>query len=275
LGTFSQDGQQIPQLQAINLAASLASHTHTVVFTNPPLSYSPTMESGLNLLGGLTGVTGSNTITTAVAAHFNSFLPLQYQLGQQPISTVNVTSKDHQSVTSFQLNAGTASAVTLNPPFTSLDANTPNPTNTLVGLGSIDQSLAWILSPPSNKISLSSGGTITLNYPDTLVSLSEAFRPDLTGSAVIDIQGNVQSIRGGTATGLVLNDSGNLNLVKFLSVKNSTIVGQPVSHLQIANRSNTSVLTPSRTVGNRNNVKVDKKLQPIGPISLTGDLPGD
>ena len=32
---------------------------------------------------------------------------------------------------------------------------------------------------------------------------------------------------------MVLNDNGNLNLVKFASVSNSTIVGQPVSHLQM------------------------------------------
>jgi hypothetical protein len=68
-----------------------------------------------------------------------------------------------------------------------------------------------------------------------------------------------------------LNDTGNLNLVKFQSVQNSTIVGQPVSHLQIPIRSKVIVLTPSRTVGTRNGVTVDKTLQQIGPISQTGD----
>ena len=60
-------------------------------------------------------------------------------------------------------------------------------------------------------------GTFTFDYPDALTGLSESFRPDLVGSALIDIQGTVQSIRGGTATGMVLNDTGNLNLVKFNS----------------------------------------------------------
>ena len=73
--------------------------------------------------------------------------------------------------------------------------------------------------------------------PIALAGLSETFRPDLVGSALIDIQGTVQSIRGSTATGLVLNDTGNLNLVKFKSVTYSTIVGQPVGHIQIRERS--------------------------------------
>jgi hypothetical protein len=272
LGSYQNVGAQ--QVQAINLAASLASTTHEVVFANPPTSYSPTSESGLTLLGGLTGIPGSNTIETAVAALFNSLVPTQYQLGQQPINTVNVTTQDHQSVASYQLTAGSASAVTLNPPFTPLVSNMPDPTQPGAALGSIDQSLAWILSAPANgktKISLSSGGNVTLTYPNQLVTLSEAYRPDLANSAVIDIQGNVQSIRGGSATGLVLNDTGNLNLVKFSSVTNSTIVGQPVSHLQIQKRSKVIVLTPSRTVGARNGVTVDSKLQQIGPISQTGD----
>jgi hypothetical protein len=272
LGSYQTGEPQ--QIQAINLSASLASPTHQLVLASPSTSYSPTAESGLTLLGGLTGIPGSNTVETAVAALFNSLVPNQFQLGQQPINTVNVTTTDHQSVASYKLTAGSASAVTLNPPFTPLNSNMPGPTQPGAALGSIDQSLAWILSSPSNgttTISLSSGGKITLTYPDQLVSLSEAYRPDLAGAAVIDIQGNVQSIRGGSATGMVLNDTGNLNLVKLSSVRNSTIVGQPVGHLQIPHRSKVIVLTPSRTVGSRNGVTLDSKLQPIGPISLTGD----
>jgi hypothetical protein len=270
LGSYQTGAPQ--QVQAINLTASLASHQ--LVLASPSTSYAPTAESGLTLLGGLTGIPGSNTVETAVAALFNSLVPNQFQLGQQPINTVNVTTTDHQSVASYQLTAGSASAVTLNPPFTPLNSNMPGPTQPGAALGSIDQSLAWILSSPSNgttTISLSSGGKITLTYPNQLVSLSEAYRPDLAGAAVIDIQGNVQSIRGGSATGMVLNDTGNLNLVKLSSVRNSTIIGQPVSHLQIAHRSKVIVLTPSRTVGTRNGVTLDSKLQPIGPISLSGD----
>ena len=96
----------------------------------------------------------------------------------------------------------------------------------------------------------------------------------------IDIQGDVQSFRGGSANGLILNDTGNLNLVKLHSLTNSTIVGQPVSHLQIQNRSHVIVVTPSRTItgafgatknDGRNGVKVDTSLNPIGPLSLPHD----
>jgi hypothetical protein len=101
--------------------------------------------------------------------------------------------------------------------------------------------------------------------------LSESFRPDLVGSALIDIQGSVQSIRGGTAKGLVLNDSGNLNLVKFQSVADSTIVGQPIGHIQFLKRSHILILTPSRTAAGRNGVTVDPSLSQIGPLSQPND----
>ena len=55
------------------------------------------------------------------------------------------------------------------------------------------------------------------------------------------------------------------------SKPNSTIVGQPVSHLQIQKRSHVTVLTPSRTAGGRNGVTVDSSLNPIGPLSQTND----
>ena len=146
------------------------------------------------------------------------------------------------------------------------------PTQPGPALGSIDQSLALVAgaSNGTNTIDTQSG-TLTLDYPDLLTALSESFRPDLAGTAVIDVQGTVQSIRGSTATGLVLNDTGNLNLVKFGRVTNSTIVGQPVSHLEIGSRSNVTVLTPSRTVGGRNGVTVDPSLKPIGPLSQPND----
>ncbi len=163
-------------------------------------------------------------------------------------------------------------ALTQNGSYTTVQTSPPIPTQPGAALGSIDQSLAGVLgaSNGTNKI-LTSSGTLTLDYPDLLTGLSAAFRPDLTSSALIDIQGDVQSIRGSSATGAVINDNGNLNLVKFASVSSSTIVGQPVSHLQIKNRSHVTVLTPSRTAGGRNAVTVDAKLNPIGPLSQTND----
>ena len=111
-----------------------------------------------------------------------------------------------------------------------------------------------------------------------MTGLSEAFRPDLTGSALIDIQGDVQSVRGGSATGMVLNDNGNLNLVKFASVSNSTIVGQPVEpppdpETLARTVSSSRPHSVADTPAGRNGVTVDTSLNPIGPLSQTNDGP--
>ena len=89
----------------------------------------------------------------------------------------------------------------------------------------------------------------------------------MVGAALIDIQGTVQSIRGNTANGMVLNDTGNLNLVKFRFRDDSTIVGQPIGHIQIQETlKHVSILTPSRTAAGRNGVTVNKSLNQIGPL---------
>ena len=200
--------------------------------------------------------------------HFDSFEPTQSQLGLQSIDAVAV----NRSKLSYKFSAGTPAALTQNGAYATVQTAPPIPTQPGAALGSIDQSLA-LVAGASNGTNLirTSFGSLTLDYPDLLTALSEAYRPDLTSSALIDIQGDVQSIRGASATGMVLNDNGNLNLVKFASVSNSTIIGQPLSHLQIINRSHVMILTPSRTAGGRNGVLVDKGLQPIGPLSQTND----
>ena len=77
-----------------------------------------------------------------------------------------------------------------------------------------------------------------------------------------------------TANGMVLNDTGNLNLVKFTTITNSTIVGQPVGHIAVAHRNNDTILTPTRDLANptRNFVTVVGNLRQIGPLSLSGDV---
>jgi hypothetical protein len=146
--------------------------------------------------------------------------------------------------------------------------------------GSIDQTLALVTSftPPTGTTSgtntvSTEKDTYTFNYPNPLVGLTETFRPDLYGSALIDIQGTVSSIRGRSATGMVMNDTGNLNLVKFGSVTNSTIIGQPIGHIQFGKRSQVSILTNKRTAGSRNGVKIEKHLKVIGPLSQPNDVP--
>lgn len=267
---------QSNQLQMINLTTSLETGVAQPQGSAQP--YTPT--AGFTLLGGLTGLPGSNNLYAAVAATFNSFQPVLTQLGIQAIGTANTHTIPGQGThLSNQFSTGASTALIQKGAYTNIVPNPLYPNQPGPALGSVDQSLALVAgaSGGTNTVNLyaagssSSDGTLTLDYADPLVGLSSSFRPDLTGSALIDIQGNVESIRGGSATGVVLNDNGNLNLVKFASVTNSTIVGQPVSHLQIANRSNLTVLTPSRTVAGRNGVTVDSSLAPIGPLSQTND----
>jgi len=134
-------------------------------------------------------------------------------------------------------------------------------------------------------VSLSQRGTITLNTADPISDLSESFRPELNGSAaagtgpaLIDVQGNIQSLRGLTANGLVLNDTGYLNLIKTGQLSNSTILAQPIGHVQTppAQRTNDVLLisTDNRDFGKRGGVNtLVANLYQIGPLSLTNNSP--
>ena len=71
------------QLQMIDIAASLAAGTAQVPVQPgqlpPPGSYTP--PAGFSLVGGLTGLPGSNQVYPTIAATFNSFQPNVTQLG--------------------------------------------------------------------------------------------------------------------------------------------------------------------------------------------------
>jgi hypothetical protein len=259
------------QLQMINLTASLQTGTAQPQDSVQP--YNPT--AGFTLLGGLTGLPGSNNLYATVAATFNTFQPNLTQLGIQTVGTGRaLTIPGTGTIFSNAFSTGTSTALTQKGAFFNVPTNQPGPP-----LGSIDQNLAIVSGAANgtNTVSLytagssTSSGSITLNYADALTALSQSFRPDLAGSALVDVQGNVQSVRVSSATGLVFNDSGNLNLIKFGNVTNSTIIGQPVSHVQITSRSDVTILTPTRTVDGRNGVTVDKTLQQIGPLSQPND----
>jgi hypothetical protein len=265
LGSF-----QTNQLYAINLTASLQTGVAQPATGNPS-AFTPPPQ--FTLLGGLTSSPGTNIVFATVAAHFDTTQPDMTQLGIQAVSTASVgTVKGQGSVLNNQLSALASTSVKQFGQFVNIPAVQPATGPPAQALGSIDQTLALVTSAGGGANTLTTEtGKITLIYPNVLAGLSETFRPDLVGSALIDIQGTVQSIRGGTVDGMVLNDTGNLNLVSFQSVTNSTIVGQPVSHLQIGKRSHVIVLTPSRTVHGRNGVTVDKGLNRIGPLTQPND----
>jgi hypothetical protein len=265
------------QLELINLPASLGAGVAKPISDKvAPFS----VPAGFTLLGGLTGVPASNTVYATVAAHFNSFQPDEFQLGIESVNTVLVRRKPGDgTATSFGFSPVAQTAIKEQGAFVNVVPDPTVVTQPGPALGSVDHKLALGLgaSGGTNTInlyepsSLSPAGSIVLNYGDPVVALSANFRPNLTGSALVDIQGNVQSFRGGDARGLVLNDTGNLNLVKFVHMDSATIVGQPVGHIQIKDRSNVSILTPTRTVDGRNDVQVNHGLSQIGPLFQTGD----
>jgi hypothetical protein len=282
------------QLQMIDVAKSLAAGTAL-----PPVSnVSPyTPPAGVSLVGGLTGVVGTAQVYATVAATFNTLQPSVTQLG---LLTVGATSTTPNPSGGLVLNfkIGTVS----NQPFLSHGAFTPvnpadNPQLIGVPLGSFDSSLALnaIGTNPENPpqttntvsllgpISLTNRGMIKLNINDPITDLSEAYRPDLTGStangtgpALVDVQGNIQSLRGLTANGLVLNDTGYLNLIRMGKISNSTILAQPIGHVLTpgSDRINTTLLSSNnRAFRTRGGVTLVAGLKEIGPLSLTNDTP--
>ncbi len=248
------------QLQMIDVAASLSNGVATRPADNLS-NYTP--PGGFTMLPGLSGLPASNRVYDLTAALFNSFTPTQFNLGLLTVETSQGTPTSTGGLLlTHQFSTISEKAFTQNGTFVPI----PNPTDPGLGtsMGSIDRSLAVNTAGTKpntiqlyGQVSLTRRGTITLNYPDQLTDLSESFRPDLAGTAIIDVQGNIQSFRGLSANGLVLNDTGNLNLVKTGLLTNSTIIGQPVGHIQtpLNNRSNVLILSSARVVHDRNGVR--------------------
>jgi hypothetical protein len=271
------------QLQMLDVQSSLAAGT-LVAPLGDPAAYTP--PAGLSLLGGVTGLPASNQVYNTVAAPFNALQPLDKQLGFLNVATTSSRPLLNGGQDLFYKFATTQQkAFTKNGAFVPIPAG--NPDRTAVALGSVDRSLAVNTvgtdkdgDPVPNtvnlfgQISFVGRGSIVLDYPNQLSDLTESFRPDLAGNVLIDVQGNVQSIRGTDASGLVINDAGNLNLVAFQRMTNSTIVGEPVSHIHIQRRNNVSISSTARTVGGRNGVTFVPNLQEIGPLSQTHNRPG-
>src|SRR5262249_19366983 len=142
-----------------------------------------------------------------------------------------------------QLSESSRSAVKLNGQYVNVNSG-QLPTNPAIG--SVYHSIALdtgvsngvnviqLLAPSS----ISSVGTLKLQDSNLVPGLSPSVHPGLVGSALIDVQGNIQSFRALDATGMVLNDIGQLNLAKIATTSDSTIIGEPVAHLQMPHRTN-------------------------------------
>jgi hypothetical protein len=281
---------QINELQMINLPASLQTgHAVGLDSTAPFVAQAQVFG-----LGGVTGVAGSNDLYATLGAHFSTLQPTDYQLGIGAIGTVVVNATPVGTATTLsgasttiynvspltpQFSVISRTGLLTNGNYTTIQVN-PIPPDQIGGaLGAVDQNLALDtgVSGGHNTLklyapsSLSSRGTIRLAYGNLLTGLSESFRTDLGGPALIDVQGNIQSVRSTTADGMFLNDTGNLATVKIQHINNSTIVGQPVSHLDFNSRTNTNVFTSARLAGNRNGATQVFNIQPIGPLSSSNN----
>ena len=287
------------RLQEIDIPLSLAAGTAQLPVNEPgyppPANYTP--PAGFSLVGGLTGLVGTNQVYPTVGASFNSFQPGVNQLGLLTAAT-SITATNPSGGLVLVRQFSTVSEKAIQPGGAYVQVPSPNPPLTGVGLsqGSVDSSLALntIVGTPGQytntvsllgPVSLDQRGTITLDATDPITDLSESFRPELNGSAaagtgpaLIDVQGNIQSVRGLTANGLVLNDTGYINLIRTGQLSNSTILAQPIGHINTppSHRTNDVLLisTNNRDFGKRGGVNtLVANLYQIGPLSLTNNSP--
>jgi hypothetical protein len=247
--------------QLINLTASLAQGQAVAIGS----AFTPSNE--FTFAGGLTGVAGENTVYATGSAFFNTQTPNLIDAGVMAISVPR----------SGKLSESSRTALKSNGSFIVTGSQTTPPVFPFQGIGSIDQSLALLtglsndgrnivtLYSPSN---LSAQNAIFLNDPHQLTDLSESFRPDLVDTSLLDIQGNLQSLRATSAQGFVMNVEGYANLVKIPRTSDSTFVADPFAHAQMPHRSNVTIISSPRSVHDRNGVTVENNLQPIGPLSL-------
>jgi hypothetical protein len=253
--------------QLIDVTASLA--TGKAV----PIGGAFSPQNEFTFAGGLAGIAGQSTLYATGSGFFNTQTPNLTQAGAMAINISATGGLSESSRAAIKNNNGS---------FVNTGPSGTTPVFPFGGLGSIDQNLALLtgVSNGKNNVSLynpsteARAGTITLNDANPLSDLSESFRPNLVDSALIDIQGNLQSLRATSAQGLVLNVEGYANLVKIKRTSDSTFVALPFAHAQMPHRSNVTILSSARSVNERNGVTVNTSLQPVGPLSLpTPGLP--
>ncbi len=241
----------------IDLTKSLA--TGSAVAIGAP--YSP--KNHFFLSGAATGVPAKPVLYLGGTAAFISATPDQVQNGVLAATYQNGNLTEQ---TRGQLTQPASVAA-------------PNPTSIPRALGSVEENLALDTGVQNgvnvvqlySATSLAHIGTITLKDPNLLTDLSGSFHPELAGTALVDVQGNLRSFRSLKANGLVVNDNGFLNLVQINSLANSEVIGQPVGHTRIHMRNNVLILSADRVVGIRGGVFTVPNLLPVGPLTLPRD----
>lgn len=249
----------------IDVGASLASGNAVTIGS----AYSPERE--FEPTGGLAGIPGSETIYSIGAARFDAFRPDTTLTGVLAMDTTGRIRETSRTVVS-------SPASLANPQLPGFARLNPNR-----ALGSVEQRLGIITGATNagttvtlyNARTLAVEETIVLQTSNTITGLSESFHPELLDTALVDVQGDVRTFQANQAEGLALNVSGALNLVYIHRAKDSTIVGRPVEHVEIALRDNVTILSTARDVDNnstdgdtRGGVTIVRNLRPLGPLSL-------
>ena len=248
-------------IQPINLAQSLASG----LAVPSGAAFSPTREFAL--AGSITGVPGVGNLFALGSAFLDTSQPNIKQAGILSISpgVTRFTEANRtvltNSLTGLTLPAGPNNGVA---------------GNTSIALGSLNSFLALVTGVTNgvnviklfNPTGLGSQGSFNLADANALSGLSQSFHPELTDSALIDVQGNIQTFTAKSATGMVLNDAGNFDQLTIDNASNSTVIGLPFAHVNIPVRNNVVIATNSRLVGTRGGVIVNPGATQVGPLFL-------
>ncbi|MFO0957368.1 MAG: hypothetical protein U0800_07855 [Isosphaeraceae bacterium] len=264
-------------LQRINVTESI--NTGQAVAIGAP--FSP--RNGFNQTGGVTGVSASNAVATVGAAHFSSFTPDLFRAG---FLGASISGAGLSEAARSQISAPAIGSVITNaqPNYAAFGA--------FQALGSIEQNLAlWTGStivndaggnPQSvnNQISLYNSAATSApffanaSFPTalgyTITGLGESFHPELVGASIIDVQGNLRSLRASSIRGGVINVNGQLQTLTVGTLSQSTVVGRPLAHVQVFRRGDNVNLysTPIRK-GTRGGVRIFSVnvLRPFGPLN--------
>jgi hypothetical protein len=250
-------------MQEIDVAQSLS--TGKAV----PIGTAFTPANQFFLAGTLVGVPGTGNLFALGAGFFNTSQPSVKQSG---ILTVTPGTKGITEST----------RTVLTDPTTQLDLPADPTTNGILGstslaVGSVNSFLAIdnFTASTGNVLNLYSvnnlknQGTVTLADPNPLADLTQSFHPEISNTALIDVQGNVQVFNAKTATGMVLNVAGNFDQLNINNASDSNVIGLPFSHVNIPVRNNVSIVTNDRLViEGRNGVTVNAGQTQVGPLFL-------
>lgn len=250
----------------IDLASSLASGKAVMVGS----AYRPDRE--LSLVGGATGVSGSEVIYASVAGHFDSAQPNLNQFGMVALTS---SASGIREIDRAAIPAGPGGGfINAGPPGDLL----PDPAS---GLGSVEGALARITgvndqgqntvtlyNPTSNLAVI---GSETLDSPNQLSGLSKSYYPELRNAALVDVQGTLKRFSAEGVVGLVINGRSTVNLVAAGATIDTAVIGKPINHIALSRRQNVQLLSSPRGInGKITRGDVNLRFQPpsIGPVSL-------